>query len=248
MSKLFTIAGLFVVALVVAPVSAQAALVDDDFTGFAGGVITDVPGWSTSGDASAFNIIDTGIAGIGEALQSATSPCCPNGDRFWTVPGGTTIMNISFDMISTGGTSNNGFKFGDNPNQGAAGGGTYLNGFTNGTDWVGNPTDGDGADLGQINFGAITIGEIVTLHMDVDGTAGTFSFFMEGPTLGTSSTSTFNMGAATMQDFNLVRWTLGGSNAVIYDNLQVVIPEPSSICLLGLGSLMLMLRLRRRRR
>ena len=253
MSKIFTIAGLFVAALVVAPVSAQ-TLVDDDFTGFDGQNIGAVSGWGVNvngggagGTVALYPITDTGISGIGEAI-TPTSPGANNADRFWTVPVSATEVHITFDMISPGGDDNQGYKIADNPNNGAAGGGTWINGFTAAGNWVANPYDGTGVEQAQHVYGAITPNEIVTLHMDVDALAATYTTYMTGATLGTGPSFVETMGLVTIQAFNQVRLTPSGTGTIIYDNLLVVaVPEPATICLLGLGSALMLMRRRRRR-
>ena len=206
MSKTVTVTGLCIVVLGVASASAQTIVVNDDFTGYDSQTLENVGGWginvnntSPGGDFSQFTIRDTGIPGIGEALQPITS-CCPNADRFWDVPAEATKLHISWDMISTNGGGNQGFKVGDNPMQSADGGGTWINGFTAGGNWVANPTDGDGNNGDQHNYGAITNDEIVTMHVDVDATAGTATFLMTGPTLGRSDSYEVAIGGASIED------------------------------------------------
>ena len=104
-----------------------------------------------------------------------------------------------------------------------------------------NPAVGIGMFFGDIQSYGLT--GVTTLELfDASGT----SIHVEDVTtvLGDSTAQWKFLGLTSTQPFARAQVSIGGEDFVIFDNLRFAVPEPSSLCLLVLGSIVMM---RRRR-
>jgi hypothetical protein len=125
-----------------------------------------------------------------------------------------------------------------------AGTGTYWM-FWRGNDEVRSFTTGAGGTTGPIGVNASGVDNVLDLRVQMDGPAGTVTYFYKNPDASTWTTYFSQvLSTTTVSSIKSVGFTTNGNNTGVISYELAVIPEPRAALLGGLGVLML---LRRRR-